>query len=43
MAINKEKVATLKLRAKERSTSTVRITKPTTTKPNGANIDLGYN
>lgn len=43
MAINKEKVATLKLRAKERSASTVRITKPTTTKPNGANIDLGYN
>ena len=43
MAINKEKVATLKLRAKERSTSTVRITKPTTAKPSGANIDLGYN
>ena len=43
MAINKEKVATLKLRAKERSASTVRITKPTTTKPSGANIDLGYN
>ena len=43
MAINKEKVATLKLRAKERSASTVRITKPTTTKSNGANIDLGYN
>lgn len=43
MAINKEKVATLKLRAKERSASTVRITKPNTTKPNGTNIDLGYN
>lgn len=43
MAINKEKVATLKLRAKERSASTVRITKPVTTKPSGANIDLGYN
>lgn len=43
MAINKEKVATLKLRAKERSTSTVRITKPTTTKQTAANIDLGYN
>lgn len=43
MAINKEKVATLKLRAKERSASTVRITKPITTKPSGANIDLGYN
>ena len=43
MAINKEKVATLKLRAKERSVSTVRITKPTTTKQTAANIDLGYN
>ena len=43
MAINKEKVATLKLRAKERSASTVRITKPTTTKQTAANIDLGYN
>lgn len=42
MAINKEKVATLKLRAKERNTTTVRINKP---KPNnnGTNIDLGYN
>lgn len=43
MAINKEKVAILKLRAKEHSVSTVRITKPNTTKPNGTNIDLGYN
>ena len=42
MAINKEKVATLKLRAKERNTTTVRINKP---KPNNnsTNIDLGYN
>lgn len=41
MAINKEKVATLKLRAKERNSNTVRITKPNTT--NKGNIDLGYN
>lgn len=42
MAINKEKVATLKLRAKERNTTTVRINKPKPTN-NGTNIDLGYN
>ena len=41
MAINKEKVATLKLRAKERNSNTVRITKPSGTNKN--NIDLGYN
>lgn len=43
MAINKEKVATLKLKAKERNGSTVRITKPNTTVNKGSNIDLGYN
>ena len=43
MAINKEKVAILKLKAKERNTSTVRITKPNTTDNKGSNIDLGYN
>lgn len=43
MAINKEKVATLKLKAKERNGSTVRITKPKTTGNKGSNIDLGYN
>ena len=43
MAINKEKVATLKLKAKERNGSTVRITKPNTTGNKGSNIDLGYN
>lgn len=43
MAINKEKVNTLKLRAKERNTSTVRINKPKTTTAKGADIDLGYN
>lgn len=42
MAINKEKVATLKLKAKERNTSTVRITKPSNQNKN-SNIDLGYN
>lgn len=43
MAINKEKVATLKLKAKERNGSTVRVTKPNTTVNKGSNIDLGYN
>lgn len=43
MAINKEKVATLKLRAKERNGSTVKITKPNTTVNKASNIDLGYN
>ena len=43
MAINKEKVATLKLKAKERNGSTVRVTKPNTTGNKGSNIDLGYN
>lgn len=43
MAINKEKVNKLKLRAKERNASTVRINKPKTTTAKGADIDLGYN
>lgn len=43
MAINKEKVATLKLKAKERNGSTVRVTKPNTAGNKGSNIDLGYN
>lgn len=43
MAINKEKVNKLKLRAKERNASTIRINKPKTTNAKGANIDLGYN
>ncbi len=43
MAINKEKVNTLKLRAKERNTSTVRINKPNNTNAKGVDIDLGYN
>lgn len=43
MAINKEKVDRLKLKAKERNTSTVRIIKPKTTTAKGADIDLGYN
>lgn len=43
MAINKEKVNRLKLKAKERNTSTVRISKPKTNINKGTNIDLGYN
>lgn len=43
MAINKEKVNRLKLKAKERNTSTVRINKPKTNTNKGTNIDLGYN
>lgn len=43
MAINKEKVNKLKLRAKERNASTIRINKPKTTTAKGADIDLGYN
>lgn len=42
MAVNKEKVNTLKLRAKERNASTIRINKPNTTAATGQNIDLGY-
>ena len=42
MAINKEKVKTLKFRAKERNNNTVRITNPTKVK-NNLDIDLGYN
>lgn len=43
MAINKEKVNILKLKAKERNASTVRISKPKTNTNKGTNIDLGYN
>lgn len=43
MAINKEKVATLRLKAKERNVATVRITKPKPDAKKGVNIDLGYN
>lgn len=43
MAINKEKVATLKLKAKERNNNTIRITKPTSKVSKGVNIDLDYN
>lgn len=42
MAINKEKVNRLKLKAKERSASTIRINKPKTDTNKGTNIDLGY-
>lgn len=43
MAINEKNVATLKLRAKQHNASTIRVTKPKSTKPDGTNIDLGYN
>ena len=42
MAINKKEVNNLKLRAKERTKPTVKISKPTTT-PKGTDIDLGFN
>lgn len=41
MAINKEKVNTLKFKAKERTASTVRISNPK--QSNNKEIDLGYN
>ena len=43
MAINEKNVATLKLRAKQHNASAIRVTKPKSTKPDGANIDIGYN
>lgn len=43
MAINKEKVATLRLKAKERNTTTVRVTKHQQTGVKGTDIDFGYN
>lgn len=42
MAINKEKVNNLKLRAKERNAKSIRINKPKTV-IKGTEIDLGYN
>lgn len=41
MAVNKEKVATLKLQAKGKAASSIKITKPTTV-AKGANTDFGY-
>lgn len=43
MAINKEKVNTLKLRAKERNNSSIKINKPNNTAVKANDIDLGYN
>lgn len=43
MAINKEKVNKLKLMAKERNTSNIRINRPKGSSAKGADIDLGYN
>lgn len=42
MAINKEKIANLKLKAKERNSNTIRITKPTNSGKPTTDIDLGY-
>ena len=43
MAINKEQVAKLKLKAKERNNTSVRINRPKGAAAKGAAIDLGYN
>lgn len=43
MAINKDKVGKLRLKAKERNTSTIRINKPKANTAKGVNTDLGYN
>lgn len=43
MAINKEQVAKLRLKAKERNSSSVKITKPKGSTAKGADVDLGYN
>ena len=43
MAINKEKVNKLRLIAKERNSSNVRINRPKSSTAKGADIDLGYN
>lgn len=43
MAINKQKVNTLKLKAKEKNTNSVRIVKPKSATAKGADIDFGYN
>lgn len=42
MAINKENVAKLRLKAKDKAKSSIRVTKPNTAKSSGINIDLGY-
>lgn len=43
MAINKKEVEKLKLKAKERVSTRVRINRPTNTSKKGKDIDLGYN
>lgn len=42
MAINNEKVVKLKLKAKQSTTSAIRINKPKAAPNKGANVDLGY-
>lgn len=42
MAVNKEKVNNLKLQAKTKTNSSIKITKPATTPAKGANVDFGY-
>lgn len=43
MAINKKEVEKLRLKAKERNTTKLRINRPTNTSKKGKDIDLGYN
>lgn len=43
MAVNKEKVATLRLSAKTRGASSVKVTKPDANATKGGNLDLGFN
>jgi hypothetical protein len=43
MAVNKEKVNTLKLQSKNRTGNSVKITKPNTDQANKANSNFGYN
>lgn len=42
MAVNDDKVSKLKLTAKERNRSSIKVSKPKTTKSKGLNTDFGY-
>jgi len=43
MAVNKDKVATLKLQAKTRTASSIKVTNPNNNTAKGTNTDFGYN
>lgn len=43
MAVNEKNINTLKLKAKTKPTSSVKITKPVAAPAKGSNIDVGYN